>query len=198
MGKEGLIEADLEVTEVEGAQLDPLAGGVWRQRHNALKVFCHDNTWNVTMDVHLSPAVASLSAEPHFPQQKTPPHSLAPWLHPSGGAVAGLRQRCGSPETEVSSTAAAREPEGRLLPWTRGSVQASSWVAAFCWAEAVPLGLPSWSIVGLVLPPVIRSDAGPGRAQRPSRCLQERDGMALVSESSGGEGGRVLPAPGGL
>lgn len=92
MGKEGLTEADLEMTEVERAQLDPLAGSVWRQQRNTLELFCRANTWNVTVDVHLSPAVASLSAELHFPQQKTPSDSLAPRLHPSRGAFARLGQ----------------------------------------------------------------------------------------------------------
>lgn len=96
MGKGGLIEADLEMTEAERAQLDPLAGGVWRQQRSALELFCHANTWNITADMHLSPPVASLSAELHFPQQKMPFNSLAPSLHPSGGAFAGLGQRCRS------------------------------------------------------------------------------------------------------
>lgn len=92
MGKEGLTDADLEMTEVERAQLDPLAGGIWRQQRNTLELFCHANTWNVTVDVRLSPAVASLSAELHFPQQKMPSNFLAPRLHPSGGAFARLGQ----------------------------------------------------------------------------------------------------------
>lgn len=53
MGKGGLIEADLEMTEGERAQLDPLAAGVWRRQRNPLEPFRHANTWNVAVDVHL-------------------------------------------------------------------------------------------------------------------------------------------------
>lgn len=120
MGKEGLIEADLEMTEVKRAQLHPLAGGIRRQQCSALEEFCHANTWNVTVDVHLSPAVASLSAELHFPQQKMPSHSLA--VRREGCAqVEKPLQGWGSTtglwclETEVSSTAVVCDPEGKLL-----------------------------------------------------------------------------------
>lgn len=76
MGREVLTGADLELTEVERAQLDPLAGSIQREQRNALELFCHANAWNVTVDVHLSPAVASLPTELHFPQQEMPSNSL--------------------------------------------------------------------------------------------------------------------------
>lgn len=86
MGREGLIGAHSEVTEVARAQLDPLAGGVWRQQH--LELFCHANPWTITLDMQLPPAAASVSAELRFPQLKMPFNSPAPkWRSLHGGSA---------------------------------------------------------------------------------------------------------------
>lgn len=106
MGREGLIGAHLVVTEVVRAQLDPLAGGVWRQQR--LELFCHANLWTITLDAQLPPAVASVPAELCFPQLKMPFNSPAPKRRSLHGAFCGY--------LGVSPTAAAHDPVGGCCP----------------------------------------------------------------------------------